>query len=183
MRTFLITIVALLSLSLSATAQNEKDKKNTIKYGYGTTFHSNDMVGNYQYGEYTRFLGNKFALSLLGGYLRSDNLSVKDRLNDYKFNAWKGDFNLYVLPFNSNNVSLKIGGGASGWTGDFQSRDSTEMDFMKSEEQDYGWNAAAELEVYAFNTLVIGARAAYTQALDVPTNNYYFFGLNAGLKF
>jgi hypothetical protein len=78
-------------------------------------------------------------------------------------------------------TSLKVGGGASYWIGEFKSRDSSEVDFTVNDEENYGWNVATEFEVYLSNTVALGVRAAYTKSNN--GENYYFFGLNAGLKF
>lgn len=181
MKTFLITLTTILVFSIGTYAQNsDKNKKNTLKYGYGSTFHSNDMVGNFQYGEYTRFLGKRFALGLSGGYIDADNFS-ENNAEDYGFKALKGDANLFFLPFNGDRGNLKIGGGASYWDGEFRSKDSLEVDFMEVEEKNYGWNVVAEFEIYLGNTIALGSRAGYTQSQN--GENYYFFGLNAGLKF
>ena len=183
MRNILITLFIILAFSLSTNAQNSNDfkhKKYSLKYGYGSTFHSNEMLGNHQYGEFTRFMGRRFAFSILGGYIDADNFSDNNQ-TDYEFNVWKGDFNLYLLPVSKQTSSLKIGGGISGWTGEFRQKDSTEVDFTVNEDQSYGWNLAAEYEVYVVNTIILGARAAFTKARN--QENYYFFGLNAGIKF
>jgi len=184
MRALIITLVTFCAFSISTFAQETsetKSKRNTLKYGYGSTFHSNDMVGNYQYGEYTRFLGNRFALGALAGYLKADNLAEVNSSTIYKFNALKGDLNLYFLPINNANASFKIGGGGSYWMGDFKSRDTSEVDFINTDSEGYGWNITTEFEIYISNTVALGARAAYTKAEN--GENYYFFGLNAGLKF
>ncbi len=187
MRALIISLAMICAFSISTSAQessNEsknKSKKNTIRYGFGSTFHSNEMVGNFQYGEYTRYLGRRFALSALGGYLKADNFGEENLPTLFEFNAWKGDLNLFVLPINNDNTSLKIGGGASYWMGDFKSRDTSEVEFTTTEAEDYGWNVVAEFEVYLSNTVVLGTRGAYTKAQN--GENYYFFGLNAGLKF
>lgn len=184
MRAYIITLSMICAFSISTFAQdssNQKSKKNTLKYGYGYTFHSNVMLGTYQYGEYTRYLGKRFALSALGGYLEADNFAEENIATFYEFNAWKGDLNFYILPVNSSTASLKLGGGVSYWLGDFKSRDTSEVEFTVTDAEDYGWNTAAEFEVYLSNTVALGVRAAYTQAQN--NENYYFFGLNAGLKF
>ena len=67
------------------------------------------------------------------------------------------------------------------WIGDFKSRDTSEVDFTITDAEDYGWNITSEFEIYLSNTIVLGARGAYTKAQN--GENYYFFGLNAGLKF
>jgi len=120
-------------------------------------------------------------LSALAGYIKSDNVADTNIDTNYEFNAWKGDFNLYFLPINKPTGSLKIGGGVSYWMGDFKSKDTSEVNFLIVEEEDYGWNVATEFEVYLSNTVVLGARAAFTKARN--DENYYFFGLNAGFKF
>ena len=184
MRALIITLATICAFSISTFAQEtseNKPKRNALKYGYGSTFHSNDMVGNYQYGEYTRYLGNKFALGALAGYLKADNFAEQDIGTFYEFNAWKGDLNLYFLPFKSSTASLKIGGGGSYWMGDFKTRDTSEVDFTTTDSEGYGWNITTEFEVYLSNTIALGARGAYTKAEN--GENYYFFGLNAGLKF
>ncbi|MEM6964911.1 MAG: hypothetical protein AAF573_09110, partial [Bacteroidota bacterium] len=182
MRNLLIVILTVCAFSLSIQAQekSEKNQKNMLKYGYGSTWHSNEMVGNYQYGEYTRFLGKRFAVGALAGYLNADNFS-DGNVTDYAFEAWKGDLNLYLLPIKNSDVSLKIGGGGSYWIGEFRSKDSTDIDFTVTDEENYGWNITVEFEVYIVNTLAIGARTAFTKSVN--EENYYFFGLNAGFKF
>ena len=185
MRSIFIILATICTFSIGTFAQKSGNssntfKKNTLKYGYGSSFHKNGMLGNYQYGEYTRFLGRRVALSALAGYIKADNAN-DDGAANLAFNAWKGDLNLYLLPINNSINSFKIGGGGSYWNGDFKSRDSVELDFTVVDEENYGWNVAAEYEIYIANTVTIGARAAYTKS-----NNgeyYYFFGLNGGLKF
>lgn len=184
MRALIITLAMICAFSISTYAQEtseKKPKRNALKYGYGSTFHSNDMVGIFQYGEYTRYLGNRFALGALAGYLKADNFTVENSATLYGFDALKGDLNLYFLPVSSSTASLKIGGGGSYWMGDFKTRDTSEVDFTETETEGYGWNVTTEFEVYLSNTVVLGARAAYTKADN--GENYYFFGLNAGLKF
>lgn len=186
MRSLIITLVAVCAFSWNSFAQNSersstpKNKKNSLKVGYGSTFHSNEMVGNFKYGQFTRFMGKRFALSAMAGYIDADNFTNESE-KEYAFDAWKGDLNLYFLPINNTKSSLKIGGGGSYWLGDFKSRDSMDMDFNVVDEENYGWNVTAEFDVYIENTIVIGAMASYTQSEN--KENYYFFGLNAGLKF
>ncbi len=185
MRSFFIILTTICIFSIGSFAQgsdNPSDnfKKNTLKYGYGSSFHKNGMLGNYQYGEYTRFLGRRVGIGVLAGYIKADNAN-DDGAADLAFNAWKGDLNLYLLPINNSINSFKIGGGGSYWMGEFKSRDSVEIDFTVVDEENYGWNVAAEYEIYIAKTVIIGARAAYTQSMN--GEHYYFFGLNGGFKF
>lgn len=182
MRALIITIAAICVFSLNIFAQDNSDKKkkNTLKAGYGSTFHSNEMVGNLYYGEYTRFLGKRFALSGSGGFVNANNEN-QDAPRDYAFEAYKGDLNLYLLPVNNSKSSLKLGGGATYFSGDFSSRDTLVSTPTLEDVDGFGWNLVGEFEIYVANTLVIGSRAAFTKAEN--GENFYFFGLNAGLKF
>ena len=184
MRILIITLATIFAFSLNTSAQkstNSKDKKNTLKYGYGSTFHSNEMVGTFQYGEYTRFFGKWVGLGLAGGYINADLKNETGNGVLLAFNSWKGDANLYLLPINNTKNSLKFGGGGSYWSGEFKSRDSIEMDFIVEKAENYGWNLVAEYEVYVMNTLILSSRAAYTKAEN--GESYFFFGLSGGLKF
>jgi len=182
MRALIITIAAICVFSINILAQDtsDKKKKNTFKAGYGSTFHSNEMVGNLYYGEYTRFLGKRFALSGLAGYVDANNENQEAPV-EFGFEALKGDLNLYFLPVNNSKSSLKLGGGATYFNGDFQSRDTLVVDPTIETVDGYGWNLVGEFEIYVANTLVIGSRAAFTKAEN--GENFYFFGLSAGLKF
>jgi hypothetical protein len=185
MRSFFIIIAIICTFSIGTFAQDSGDsstkfKKNTLKYGYGSSFHENGLLGTYQYGEYTRFFGRRVALGVLAGYIKADNTN-DDGAADLAFNAWKGDLNLYLLPINNSINSFKIGGGGNYWIGELKSRDSVELNFTTIDEKNYGWNVAAEYEIYIANTVTIGARAAFTQPINGA--HYYFFGLNGGFKF
>ncbi|MFT6320520.1 MAG: hypothetical protein ACJAT4_001445 [Granulosicoccus sp.] len=185
MRLFFIILAIICTFPMGTFAQKSSDssakfKKNTLKYGYGSSFHKNGMLGNYQYGEYTRFFGKRVAMGVLAGYIKADNANDQGAAN-LAFNAWKGDLNLYLLPINNSINSFKIGGGGSYWMGEFKSRDSVEVDFTVVDEENYGWNVAAEYEIYIANTVTIGARASFTQSMN--GEHYYFFGLNGGFKF
>ena len=98
MRLFFIILTSICTFSIGAFAQSSNFKKNTLKYGYGSSFHKNGMLGNYQYGEYTRFLGKRLAVSVLAGSIKADNTNENGAI-DLSYEAWKGDLNLFLLPW------------------------------------------------------------------------------------
>ena len=185
--TLILAIAFFTNLSYS---QTDREPRNSIKFGLGTTFlkpgsYFDNNTLHLQY-EHTLFKPVRIAIDgfkIDGGIVESDG-------HEKSTSAYQADAGLNLAIFSNANNALKIGGGGSWQKSNYKYTTSIERDsnnqivskiFDERKDEVFGWTAGIEYEVYIVSHIVLGTRLTYKQYQNGDKN--YFFGLNAGFRF
>lgn len=191
MKKLTCTLLAFLFLhALSIAQSNSTTPRNSIKFGLGTTFLKPDNYfgNNTMHLQYEHRLFKPLSLALNG--FRINASQTKNDGHERSLKAYQLDAGLNIALFSNANNAFKIGGGATWQTANKEFTTSIERDsndqiidkaFENSAEQQFGWTASLEYEIYVAKYITLGSRLTYKQYENGDQN--YFFGLNAGFRF